>query len=347
MVQTANPAPVAEEVQKQAGKILGQIAGYVGTRTIQVGIREGLFSAIAKHPSGVRVESLAKKIGADPEYLSVWCRSAYAAEVLELTPDGSYRLAAHIDRLLLDINSPSYVGGIPAVLDSAEIFDSFGSRLKSGQRTWWNECSPDFIKAVSMTGRPFYARLIPAGLQKVPGLTRVLEAGASVVELASGAGRGLALMAQNYPNVRLVGVDGDEYSLKLAAEHLQNEGLANRIELVQSTLEDFDREDEFDLAFINISMHECRDIEKTTRNVFRSLKRGGTFVISDFPFPTSVADCRTVPARIMSGIQFYEAMIGDQLLPTQAFVDLLRRNRFREVGSIDVTPVHAVTYGMR
>ncbi len=30
----------------------------------------------------------------------------------------------------------------------------------------------------------------------------------------------------------------------------------------------------------------------------------------------------------MSGIQFFEALIGDQLLPTQAFVELLRRHGF-------------------
>ncbi|MFQ5872383.1 MAG: class I SAM-dependent methyltransferase [Dehalococcoidia bacterium] len=154
-------------------------------------------------------------------------------------------------------------------------------------------------------------------------------------------------MAQTYPQCSLVGVDGDDYSLKLAGDRLNQEGFRDRTSLVQSTLEDVDASEEYDMAFINISMHECRDIEKVTGNVYRALKPDGYFVISDFPFPDSVEGCRTVPARIMCGIQFFEALIDDQLLPTQAYIDLLNGHGFRNVGAVDLTPVHAVTYGQR
>lgn len=55
----------------------------------------------------------------------------------------------------------------------------------------------------------------------------------------------------------------------------------------------------------------------------------------------------TVPARVMCGIQFFEALIGDQLLPTQAYVGLLARHGFRNVGSFDLAPVHTVSYGQK
>ena len=117
--------------------------------------------------------------------------------------------------------------------------------------------------------------------------------------------------------------------------------------LVQSTLEDLDVAEEFDMVTINVSIHECRDIEKVTQNVRRALKPNGYFVISDFPFPETTEECRTVPARLMCGIQFFEAIIDDQLLPTQAFVDLLNEHGFQGVDSFDLTPVHAVTYGRK
>jgi ubiquinone/menaquinone biosynthesis C-methylase UbiE len=104
---------------------------------------------------------------------------------------------------------------------------------------------------------------------------------------------------------------------------------------------------EFDVVMINVSMHECRDIEKVTQNVHRALKPNGYFVISDFPFPETTEESRTVPARVMFGIQYFEAMIDDQLMPTQAFVDLLTRHEFKGVGAFDMTPVHAVTYGQK
>ncbi len=97
----------------------------------------------------------------------------------------------------------------------------------------------------------------------------------------------------------------------------------------------------------NISMHECRDIDRVTRNVHQALRPDGYFIISDFPFPESVEECRTVPARIMSGIQFFEALIDDQLLSKRAYIELLGKHGFRNVNSFDITPVHAVTYGQK
>ena len=49
----------------------------------------------------------------------------------------------------------------------------------------------------------------------------------------------------------------------------------------------------------------------------------------------------------MCGIQFWEAQIDDQLLPTSDYVKLLEKHEFTNVGWFDVTPVHAVTYGQK
>lgn len=94
-------------------------------------------------------------------------------------------------------------------------------------------------------------------------------------------------------------------------------------------------------------MHECRDIDKVTKNVYNALKPGGSFVISDFPFPETPQGLRSVSGRIMSGIQFFEALIGDQLLSTQTYIDLLHKHGFKDVKSLDLTPTHVVVYGQK
>ena len=338
---------VRKAVQQQAGKLLSQVAGFIGVRTVEIGLRLGLLEEIEKHKEGITTEALARQRGFDPFYVEVWCRSAYAAEVLELAENGSYTLASYMDKLLLDQDFPGYIGGLPLVIIQPEFFDRFGENLPSGKQIWWDECSPEFIKGVSGTGQPFYTRLIPAGLAKVSGLSDRLEQGARVLEMACGAGIGLIRLAETYPKFSIVGVDGDAYSLKLVSDKLVEAGIQERVTLVESTLEDIQDAEEYDMVLINISMHECRDIEKVTSNVRRALKPDGYFIISDFPFPDSTQACRTVPARIMCGIQFFEALIGDQLLPTQAYVDLLGKHGYRNVGAFDLTPVHAVTYGQK
>ena len=345
--QGTSPEEVQQAIQQQAGKLVSQVAGYIGVRTMEIGLRFGLLEEIATHPQGIAAEALARQKGLDPFYVQVWCRSAYASEVLELGENQTYRLAPYVDRLLLDQDFPGYIGGIPGLLVQPEIFDQFVEKLPSGERTWWDQCSPTFIQGVSRTARPFYTRLIPGGLSQVPGLSDRLAQGAHILELACGTGVGLVRMAQTYTQSNLWGVDGDAYSLELAADRLHQGGLQDRVSLVRSMLEDLNHSEEYDVAFINVSMHECRDIEKVTSNVRRALKPDGYFVISDFPFPDSMEECRTVPARVMCGIQFAEALLGDQLLPTQAYINLLGKHSFRNVGAFELAPVHAVIYGQK
>jgi len=344
MTQSPSPQP---EIQQQAGVILSQVAGYVGVKTMEIGLRSGLFAELAKHPQGISADDLAKQLGFDPLYTSVWCRSAYAAEVLDLSENQTYSLAPHMATLLLDQDFPGNVGGLPTVFTQPEMFDIMAQNLTSGQRIWWDKTSPGWIQGVSATGQAFYNRLIPGGLSQVPGLAGKLASGAAVADLACGAGVGLIKMAQNYPNCSIAGVDGDAHSIEIATERLSNAGVLGRTTLIQSPLEDLNINEEYDVVINNISMHECRDIEKVTANIYRALKPDGYFVISDFPFPESTEDCRTVPARIMCGIQFFEATIDDQLLPVKAYLDLLNRHGFRNVASINITPVHALTYGLK
>ena len=344
---TTGASNVQQEVQQQAGKLLGHFAGYVGLKTIQIGLANGLFATLAENPGGMTPAELASSAGVDEFYAGVWARGAFAAELLEVDSDGRYAMVPHLDKLILNEDFPAYLGGIPIVFNHPEIFDNFSKNLKSGRRIWWDDASPEFIQAVSGTGRPFYNRLIPGGLDKVEGLTAKLQGGAKVLELAVGAGRGLVKLAEAYPNIKITGVDGDAHSVGLANERLQTAGLTDRVQIVTSPLEDYVAENEFDLAVINISMHECRDIDKVTVNVLRALKPGGCFIISDFPFPASHETMRTLPGRVLSGIQYFEAQIDAQLMPTSAFVELLERHGFKDVKGMDITPVHNLICGTK
>ena len=82
-------------------------------------------------------------------------------------------------------------------------------------------------------------------------------------------------------------------------------------------------------------------------NAHRALRQGGAFLVSEFPFPETIEACRALPAQIMCGIQFFEAHIGCQLLPTNRFVELLEQAGFRDIGTIDVSPVHVVIHGTK
>ncbi|HEX6195534.1 MAG TPA: class I SAM-dependent methyltransferase [Jiangellaceae bacterium] len=339
---TTAPTP---DMKEQAGVLLGHLAGYVAHRTVTIGQRSGLLDALSEAgESGITPDELAESLELDPFYVATWCRAAYAAQVCDRDGD-VYRLAPHMGTLLLDHAAPGFVGGVYGVLEQPELFSRFEQELGSGERFWWDGCSNEFIRAVSGTGRPFYRRLVPGGLDQVPGLSTRLTEGCRVLDTACGAGLGLVMLAEAYPDCELVGVDGDAFSLEVAEANLRAAGHADRVRLVHSSLEKMTFDDRFGVVINNISMHECRDVDQVTRNVRAALESGGWFVISDFPFPDNDAGLRSAPGRVMSGIQFFEAQIDDQLVPSAFYQELLARHGFTDIGSMSLTPMHAITYG--
>jgi ubiquinone/menaquinone biosynthesis C-methylase UbiE len=346
---TSTPSDVT--IQDQAPVLLAQVAGYVGHRTIAIGLRTGLIRALAESP-GATPDALADRLDLDAFYVSVWCRSAFAAGICERAPGGSgghgrYRLAPHVDTLLLDTSSPAYVGGVFLLLEQREMFDRFEESLPSGERMWWDDCDPDWIAGVAGTGTPFYTRLVPGGLARVPDLAGRLAAGCRIADTACGAGVGVVRLASAYPECHVTGLDGDAHSLELARKRVAEAGIGDRVAFVHSPLEEMRLDEPVTVVVNNISMHECRDIDRVTENVLGMLEPGGWFVISDFPFPDTDAGLRTAPGRIMCGIQFFEAQIDDQLLPRASYDDLLTRHGFTDIGSFALSPMHAVTYGRR
>ena len=332
-------------LQAQAGILLGHVAGYMALRTVEMGLRSGIIGAIETRPGGAP-DDLAEMLDMDRFYVSVWCRAALAAGVLDRA-DGGYRLAPHMRTLLLDDSSPGYVGGMFPLVRQPEMFGRFDDSLRSGARLWWDETSADWIAGVAATGRPFYTRLVPGGLDKIAGLADRLRSGCRVVDTACGSGAGVLRLAQAYPNCQVVGVDGDRHSIDQAQAAVQGAGVTGRVRLVCAPLEEMVLDEPVTAVINNISMHECRDIERVTENVKAALEPGGWFVISDFPFPDTDDGLRTVPGRIMCGIQFFEAQIDDQLLPRAAYDELLTRHGFTDLDSFTLSPVHAVTHARK
>lgn len=189
---TDTPTP-----QAQAGHLLTQVAGYMAVRIIDIGSRSGLLQALAATP-GATADELSERLELDPFYVSVWCRGAFGAGVLERVGAG-FALAPHLETLLLNPGSPAYVGGLFPLVQQPEMFGLFDAHLASGLRLWWDETSPDWIAGVAATGRPFYTRLIPGGLAQVDGLTERLEAGCRVLDTSCGSGTGLIRLAKHYP----------------------------------------------------------------------------------------------------------------------------------------------------
>ena len=335
------------EPSVQAAKILGPLSGTATVWSLDLGLRLGIFDYLKDCDRGATAAAVANALDLDAQYTHVILRAAYAAEVLELD-HGRYRMAEHMSTLLLDSDAPSYLGGaVRTFVALRETYLDLRSYARTGTREWWSDFDPEWIDAVAENGQTYYRRLLNLVVPRLPAVAASLDRGARYLDLACGVCRGPAKVAGAFPGTTVTAVDGDPYTLEVAEREMKERGLGDRFRFVHSMLEDLDIDGGHDLAVINISLHEARDIERAVARAHAALDPGGTFLVSEFPFPEHEADCRTVPGRLMCGVQFFEAHIGCQLLPTSRFVDLLERAGFREVGVIDVTPVHVVVHGTK
>ncbi len=335
------------ELTEQAAKVLGPLSGVATTWAIDLGLRLGVFEHLAGRPGGAGADEVAKALGLDPLYAKVVLRAAYAGEILD-QESGHYRLAEHMQTLLLDPEAPAYAAGaVQTFVALRETFLDLRHFARTGEREWWSDFDPEWIDAVGENGQTYYRRMLGAVVPKLPAVQAVLKRGARYLDLACGVCRGPAKIVAAYPKTRVTAVDCDRYSLSTAEREMKERGIGERFTFVQSFLEDLEIDGGHDLAIINISLHEARDIERAVARTYRALDNGGTFLVSEFPFPEREEDTRTVPGRLMCGVQAFEAHIGCQLLPTSRFVELLESAGFRDVGALDVTPTHVVIHGTK
>lgn len=334
------------EITEQAGKILGPLSGVATTWAIDLGLRLGLFEHLAT-TGGATAEETARDLGLDPLYTRVVLRACYAGEILERDGD-RYVLAEHMPTLLLNADAPGYAAGaVRTFVALRETFVDLRHLARTGEREWWSDFDAEWIDAVGENGQTYYRRMLNVVVPQLPAVQAVLERGARYLDLACGVCRGPAKVVAAYPETQVTAVDCDGYSLSTAEREMKELGIGERFSFVQSYLEDLELEGGHDLAIINISLHEAKDIERVVERVHRALDEGGTFLVSEFPFPEREEDTRNVPGRLMCGVQAFEAHIGCQLLPTSRFVELLQAAGFRDVGTIAVTPTHVVIHGTK
>ena len=120
------------------------------------------------------------------------------------------------------------------------------------------------------------------------------------------------------------GVYGARFSLRTGANRIDAHGMGGRVSLRRIALEELAVIEEFDLGGVHQYLYargpryrSCHSQRAKGTEAGRLPRHLGLSI------PQAVADTGTVPARIMCGIQFFEAEIDDQVLPTRSYVELL------------------------
>ncbi|MGB7447871.1 MAG: class I SAM-dependent methyltransferase [Ornithinimicrobium sp.] len=327
------------DVEAASRAALTHVLGHQAVSAGSIGIRAGLFAAIDSRGS-VTAQELADVLEFDEHLVSVWCRAAFAFEMLDVDTGGRYRLASGAATVLLDEADPLYMGGrslfATATYEDTLIYPEALAAPKVRSRS---ESDPLVLEAMRVSSGPDSTMLIEHVLPQIPELVATLDDGGAVLEVGSGAGRLCLDLARRFPATRVVALESDAVSAEQARATVQDAGLGDRVEVVQADANQLADHDVYDLVVMNRSLHEVGGSEQHLNVLRRSadaLRAEGWTVVSELPYPDNEADYRDEPDhRRLAGAQLHEAIVGCAMITTSQLPALMRRAGYDDVRVVD------------
>jgi SAM-dependent methyltransferase len=306
--------------------LLASLGGFYRSWLIYLGMELGLFEALrGAGPGGLTPAELATKTGTHDEAIDLWSWAADAHQLAELH-DGRLSVNPDLAATLLDRDRTDYLGGqfvhgVVATLDWDRMLEFFRSGTPIRER-------PDrYRAAIERLTQQDIAVFFQEALADLPQMVAELSNGGRVADVHCGGGRWLIAMARRFPNIELVGVEFEADSVARARQHVEEEGLGDRIRIVQADVSKLTEPRTYNLVYFQYALHQLPDAVTGLRSAWQALASGGRVVVLDWPLPSDREEFRTRHGELIAGVQLDELYQGTSLATRDRF-----RGWFAEAG---------------
>jgi SAM-dependent methyltransferase len=287
-VETPTDAP--PEAGQITERIFGEGLGAFHLLTVYLGIRLGLFEALAENP-GSTVAQLAATTSADARYVREWVQAETIAGLLEADGEdystATFRLSIGVREALVDQVHPGYVGGVPMALAAlgtglSSVLDAY----RTGAGVPMSSYGPEVVHAQAAFNRPMYVNeLTQTVLPQVTELhSRLADATrpARVADVGCGAGWASIELAKAYPSITVDGYDNDEPSIEQARRNAAEHGVADRVRFrsTDASAAPYGR-DEYDAVFFFECVHDFGRPVEALASARAAIADGGAVIVMD------------------------------------------------------------------
>lgn len=330
---TADEAP---SIADQYARVFDQLLGHVAITVAGIGLDSGLFAALRARPGGCSAEAIAAELGYDRRAVEVWCRSAFAFELVDRDPVSGFRLAPHLDRILLDPTDAAYMGGrIRFANLSHHDARAYLGFLLTGRPVPRSEHNPELLAVLADLTIADAVMITDHVLPQVPTVLERLRSGGRLLELGAGAGQHAVHYATSYPRSAIVGIEYDAPSVEMARRTVADVGLGDRIEIRHGDANELAEQEAFDLATLNVVLHETGgtpEHRNVLARVLAALRPGGAAIVSELPYPDTEEAYREDPDhRRLAGLMIHEALVGCAAITRGQLLLLIEGAGFAEV----------------
>ncbi len=342
MTGTAERALQGPTLSEQVTRLYDIIAGYHATNLLAVAEELGVWRAITAEP-GITSDGLATKLGTEPLYTDVLCRTAFAFELLERAGTG-WRMATHFDQILGDPDATFYLGRAAEVhMVVGQDYQDYPAHFRNRTRSSYQAHDARFMESVAGSTTALPRIFVDFVLPQLPALAEQLESSGRLLDLGCGGGWAVVQLAERFPALSCTGLDIEPYSVELARRLIGERGLASRCEARVGSAELAEPET-YDVVTSFLVVHEIDPPlkKKAFADVARALRPGGAFLIFDEAYPEDDEALRQMPQRFAALAQWYELTLGNRVNTRSELLQLCQQAGFEVIDETGFSRFHII-----
>lgn len=269
-----------------AERAFGSALGYFDVLSVYLGLRLGLYTALADHGPATSSE-LAERAGVAERYAREWLeqqatRGILLADLSEPTRIRFSLPAGHAE-VLLDRDSLSYLGaGIRQLMSLRTVVDHVVEAFRTGGGVPYEAYGAESVDGQGLTNRPLFLTTLPnEWLPAIPEVHERLaaEPPARVADVGCGTGWSSIAIATAYPLVTVEGFDPDDVSVQRARQNAEEAGVGDRVRFNANDAAAL--EGPIDFATACECIHDMARPIEVLRSVRRSLTDDGVMLVVD------------------------------------------------------------------
>jgi len=262
------------------GKMLGDLGGAMSVPTVRIGMRLGLFDALAEAPA-TSAELAARAGGLHERYVREWALAQTANGYIDYDPASQrFSISPEQQMVFVHTESPVYLAGAFELAAAAiEAEGKVEECFRHGTGVRWGDHAGCLFCATGAFFRPGYVNnIVQNWIPALEGVEERLKAGAKVADVGCGVGFSTLLMAEAYPASTFVGYDFHAPSIEEARRHAADHGLGERVRFEAVTAKDI-AERGFDLITMYDCLHDMGDPRGCAAHMRTLLAPGGSWMI--------------------------------------------------------------------
>ena len=223
--------------------------------------------------------TFAKKTKLDPRYIREWLLALSASKYISYKKKGEkFYLTDEQYAVLADENGSSLmIGGFENLVGAVHNYSIIKENFKSGKGTEWGSLHPCCLSGSARFFKPAYSIfLIKKWLPSIAGTIEILENGGSFADIGCGHGYSTKMIAEHFPNAKVVGIDPHEPSINEAKKISKKQNL-NNLSYRLSTSENY--EGKFDIISFFDCLHDMGDPISAIKYAKSKLNSNGVLML--------------------------------------------------------------------